>query len=205
MEVQFKEPKIIKSMYAGSGSPGYYATSDIPFRFESCREKFLTKITNRTKGFYFRHKKNGGANVAAFILKTEEILKLKERSEFALTNEDCVLWIEPCKFWNNCKMKRALLTILLRAGIRYDRNIDNYEQAAFKENYLKITQKAFKRFLFGYTKYIGEEPHGSSALETYGWVYFFKQKSNKDIKQVWVLPRKKKSLASSVVEDELWS
>ena len=53
-------------------------------------------------------------------------------------------------------MKRSLLTILLRCGVKYNRKQDNFEDAVFSCAYTQNTRYAVQRFLDGFTKYTGK-------------------------------------------------
>lgn len=189
-----------------SDSPwGCFALGKKPFYLEKCRERFATQWTIRTKGFFFSNKKNGD-EVAAFILKTEEILRLKNKSKFALTNYKKILWVEPAYFWKSCRMRRSLFTCLLRAGVFYSLEIDDYESALFSEVYLSRSKPAIKRFLYGYTKYIGEMPSGSATLETAGWSFHFSGKNAKFVKDKLIRPRRKqRTITPDMLKEELWA
>jgi len=198
-----KEIKTINAMVS-VGPWGCFALDKKPFHIENCRERFATQW-NRTKGFFFSNEENG-EDVAAFILKTEEVLQIKEKSEFALTNYKNLLWVEPVRFWKSCRMRRSLFTCLLRAGVAYNRETDNYESALFSERYLRKSEPAIKRFLFGYTKYVGKEPSGSSTLETAGWSYHFSGKNVSFVKCKLVRPRRKpRPITPDVLKEELWA
>lgn len=197
------EIKTITSIVSDS-SWGCFALDKKPFYLEKCRERFATQWTKRTKGFFFSNKKNGD-EVAAFVLKTEEILRLKSKSKFALTNYKKILWVEPAYFWKSCRMRRSLFTCLLRAGVSYGLERDNYESALFGEMHLKKSKPAIKRFLYGYTKYIGEKPSGSATLEIYGWSYYFSGKGAKFVKDKLIQPRRKQRTTSDMLKEELWA
>lgn len=184
---------------------GCFALDKKPFRLENCRERFAVRWTSRTKGFFFSNEANG-EDVAAFLLKTEEILRLRDKSEFALTNYKKILWVEPARFWKSCRMRRSLFTCLLRAGVAYGRERDNYESALFSERYLRKSEPAIKRFLYGYTKYVGDMPSGSNTLETAGWNFHFSGKDVKFVKDKLVRPRRKlRPITPDVLKEELWA
>jgi hypothetical protein len=96
---------------------------------------------------------------------------------------------------------------LLRAGVAYGRERDNYERALFGERYLGKSEPAIKRFLYGYTKYIGEMPkNGSSTLETTGWSYYFSGKDANFVKEKLVRPRRKpRPTTPDVLKEVLWA
>lgn len=177
--ITFKDKKHTPSMYFEGVFDGSFGLDVEPYKFETCRERFGRQWDENTKGFYLTHPVNEGYSVATFLKKTEIILKQTEFSEYALTNRDNILWIEPSKFWMSCRMKRSLLTILVRAGILYDPKKDNYEEALFSERWAKPTKRAVMRFLYGFTKYIGPTIEGQN-IETRGWKYVFDETTHND-------------------------
>lgn len=175
---------------------GSYGTDSIPFSFEKCREKFALNFKVGTNGFYFKHSgfngtrpANKSKNIAVFIKKTEAILQQTEFSGFALTNRDTIVWVEPSMFWKSCRMRRSLFTILLRAGIPYIAQKDNYEQALFEEPYILPTRLAIMRFMFGFTKYVGPSMDcETSTYEYKGWKNIFEAKDEFTVKSYLVSP-----------------
>lgn len=204
MEVKFKEKRTITSPNVDA-LPGSFALESVPFRFELCRERFGRMWDRTTKGFYLRHHSGQGPGIAAFVLKTEEVLGKKRFSKFSETNWDTILWIEPCPFWRCCRMRRSLFTILVRCGMYYDPQADNYENALYHDPYAMHTRKAVMRFLFGYTKYIGPSLEGGT-IETTGWKAIFHGKDENYIRSVLVWPggRNPYKLAAPIPES-LWS
>jgi hypothetical protein len=104
----------------------------------------------------------------------------------------------------------------LRAGQKYCPKKDNFEEALFTEPYLKSTKLAVRRFLAGYTWFVG-----GGAL---GWLDNFLWKSAKQVEKLltkkpvpdsylWTLIRDKfkftkdaasKELRQEPTEDDLW-
>lgn len=166
--------------------------------WEKCRERFACKLNPETEGFFFSHNKDQSSNVAGFIAKSEEILELSDRSNYCLTERDIIMWVAPARFWMDCWMKRSFLTILLRCGMYYDPERDNYEEALFgngTENdaareYTHKTRLAVMRFMFGFTKFIRPEgvvePLASETLHSKLWVEVFKDRSIKELKTILV-------------------
>ena len=180
-DVQFKPDKTHNSMYC-EVEDGSFCLDFYPYLYETCRERFGSQWHSDTKGFFFKHPKDKGSAVAIFLRKTEIILKQKIYSDFAKTNRDTVLWIEPSDFWKSCRMRRSLFTILIRAGMSYDPDIDNYEKALFGYKWAKATKSGVMRFLYGFTKYVGptiDDQNGS--LETRGWKFVFESRSKESI------------------------
>lgn len=181
-------------------------TLESPFSFEKCRERFAASFKSDTIGFYFLHNAGYLENVALFLLRTEEILEVPS-SEFALTNREYILYIEPSMFWRECSMKRSLLTILLLCGMVYDCDKNNYEEALFSHEYIKRTNAALMRFMFGFTRYTGPALVSSvcaPTLLTKGWVSTFDQKEPKHVREMLVLPEEKEPLVTMHFGDALW-
>lgn len=204
MKVVFKESKKISAIRSSSSRLGSYALLKTPLVFEDCRERFAPKIDKKTESFLFKHEKDAGENVASFILKTEKILKKRKFTQFSKTNVKDVICVEPTKFWMQNKMTRSLFTILLRVGISYNPEDDNYEEVLFSHHHIEITKNATKRFLFGFTKYVGDQPSGSGVLETFGWVTLLKDKTESEVKSLFVLPNKKQYKSTFDLREDIW-
>jgi len=203
MEVPYKEAKTITALNV-QAPVGSFALDKTPFHFETCRERFAKSWNSKTLGLFFKTDSGAGSNVAAFMLKTELVLQEKSHTQFAPTNWDDILWIEPVKFWMKCSMRRSLFTILIRAGLAYRPEQDNYEDALFRQKYLADTPAAIKRFLYGYTNYVGPPPSGSSTLETGGWRTVFYDKDSRFVKEALKAPRKKPCVVGYDLPDALW-
>lgn len=201
--MEFKKQKTVPSMSVVARL-GSYAADRQPIKFEDCRERFATQWGKKTKGFFFKHRKDEGKKIALFVLKTEQIVRQKNFSNFARTNHDTILWVEPSYFWRSCKMRRQLFTLILRAGMNYDPDRDNYEEAMFNQDHLKQTKNAIRRFLYGFTKYTGELPSGSSNLESSGWHKLLRTKDEGFVKGVLVKSRGKLHRPAFDLKDALW-
>lgn len=200
--LKFGDKKVILSANTNVAK-GSFALGTAPLKFETCRERFARNFFVSNKGFYFKHKENGSKNVAAFVAKTEEILKVRKRSVFSETNVSSILWIEPCHFWRSCRMRRSLLTIIVRAGILYDLKKDNYEEALFKEPYVVPTKKAVMRFMYGFTKYDGPSMDPTTSLETKGWKTIFSKLKEDDIRK-YLVSNKKTYTPECELDSKLW-
>lgn len=199
--MEFQKPKTILSLNTDVTN-GSYALDDVPLSFETCRERFAARFKQTTPGLYFKHEPERGEDVAAFLLKTEDIVGV-EKSRFSKTNHNTILWIEHSSFWKSCSMRRSLLTILLRAGILYDRHKDNYEDVLFSQEFVKVTKKAVMRFLFGFTKYVGPEIIGADTVIFQGWKSIFEGKNETDIKSFLVKPDGANT-TPDILQDALW-
>lgn len=202
MNVEFQEKKTILSANIDVKA-GSFALDRSPLAFETCRERFAAVFGPETEGFYFKHEVGQGTNVAAFVLKTETIVNA-EHSKFSETNRDTILWVGPSKFWVDCPLRRSLLTIILRAGMLYDLNRDNYEEALFSQEYVIPTKKAVMRFLFGFTTFKGFMSIGTSTLQTHGWKMVFEGKSDLELKRLLVKPHGKSKSTSEELQAALW-
>lgn len=184
MDVNFESKKTVLSNNIDV-KYGSFALDSASLKFETCRERFAVQWTNEV-GWFLKHPPNKGKDVASFLLKTEAVLKQVENSKFSDTNRDTILWIEPSIFWKKCRIRRSLLTILVRAGMVYDLNKDNYEEALFNQEYVFSTKRAVQRFLYGFTNYVGPLEDISGTLDRRGWKTVFEGKSSDDIKTMLV-------------------
>lgn len=203
MQVEFLDKRIFVSVNV-EAQPGHFALEDTPLKWENCRERFHKAFIETTDGFYFKHHPGQSCNVASFILKTESILNESIFSRFAETNRDTIMWIEPSKFWKCCQMRRSLLTILLRCGMLYELDKDNYEEALFKQEFIVPTKRAVMRFLYGFTKYFGPDLTTNTTVQISGWKAIFEAKNEADIKQMLVWPTDNPYTPSIELTSSLW-
>lgn len=212
IQVEFLPNKVIDSLNINC-EDGSYGLDTTPFELEKCREKFALHFKTGTVGFYFKHSGfdgttpgNKSKNIAIFIKKTEIILGQTEFSQFALTNRDTIVWVEPSMFWKSCRMRRSLFTILLRAAIAYIPRIDNYEDALFDEKYIISTRYAMMRFLFGFTKYVGPSMDSEgSSYEYKGWKAIFEAKDEFTVKNWLVSPNSNYKKSIPELRKALWA
>lgn len=127
--------------------------NDKTYHWSTCREFFHPYTARLPEGIVFvcGERKD---NVAAFLNKVEQRLEIPERrqSQFAYTNRNRILWIYPSRWWLQYSIRRSLFTALLRAGVRYHLEKDDFDEALYGSQYLRDTQYAVKRFMGGYTK-----------------------------------------------------
>lgn len=207
MEVSFGEQKCINS-FSIKADPGHFALDEKPLVWENCRERFHKSFTNTLHGFYYKHLDNQSKDIASFILKTEEVLKLKDFSKFCQTNIISIIWVEPSEFWKSCAMRRSLFTVFLRCALNYSHDQKNYEEALFLDQtssvYALQTKNSIMRFLFGFTKYVGPSIDTEASIQFRGWRSEFEHKNITEIKSMLVYPDQfyipKAHLAS-----ELWT
>lgn len=210
--MEFLEKKVIKSVNVG-GDHGHYSLEK-PMQFESCRERFAALFRDDTVGFFFKHPQSKGKDVAEFVVKIEELLKQSEHSQFAMTSLRTVLWVQPSAFWKTCPVRRSLFTGLLRAGIVYDQEKNNLEEAllsdAMPRSHLAGTKPALLRFLCGYTKYDGPPIIISNGVNivTTGWKVLFDGKDTKTIRSYLKHPDGKRPRVNPVkldLSEALWA
>lgn len=204
LNVEFQSDKIITSPNI-QVEDGSFAIDDAPLIFDHCRERFGKKFNELTAGFFFKHSADKGQDIAGFLIKTEIILKQNDFSKFSKTNRNTILWVQPSGFWKSCRMKRSLFTIMLRAGVFYDLQQDNYEGALFAENYISVTRTAVMRFLYGFTDYVGPLANDhQSSLETMGWKATFDKIDDNLVKRYLISPNNK-PLKTELSSQALWA
>lgn len=184
--------------------------------WEKCRERFACKMDNEMLGFFFSHGPNQSVSVAGFIAKSEEILDLSERSHFSLTDKEIIMWVEPARWWMSCWVRRSFFTILLRCGMYYDPERDNYEEALFgygtekdaAREYTHMTKLAVMRFLFGFTKFVLPggiiAPKSDETLHSTLWVKVFENRSIKELKTILVAEKPMPAFGALGV-DAIWA
>ena len=155
---------------------GQFSLESNPLNWISCRDRISALFKETNLGLFFSHDPDGGESIAKFFWKTENILDLSCRSRFQKTNHNYTLWMAPSHFWMSCSVRRSLLTLLLRQGLHYDSDKDNYEEALFyngsvTKDYAIQTKTAILRFLFGFTEYVSP---GGHVLVAPGWTSLFK-------------------------------
>lgn len=172
-----------------------------------CREEFSKYYTSDSyHGFFFSIKDQESAqqsaNVANFITKTEALLDLSvpinEYSKFSLTNRPFAVWIEPGSFWKT-PMKISLFTILLRCGVNYCEERDNYEDALKSDPYGRETFQAILRFLFGNTEITVELKNSS------GWRDYFRLANLESMRTMLVRPKDSKSQQILIGQGSIWN
>jgi hypothetical protein len=155
-----------------------------------CREEFSGKYCASTTEMFYVH--GQAAATSPFIARTEEIIGLAEMTpenelfpyELTVvrsTNIESVKSILPSRFWSRCPVRRSLLTLLLRCGDSYDPIKNNYEDALMSNYFLATSIEGVKRFLMGYTEFVGE---WDSDLKK-GWHSTFKDVTPSRVKTMF--------------------
>lgn len=219
MKACFGIEKEIKQQYGTPPIGNFAMESQDPMKsvhWDHCREQFAAKFNELVSGFFFAHPENKGVDVANFLVKFEKIVNLDSLdnsfSFFSKTNKNAILWVEPAQFWRSCAMKRSLLTILLRIGMNYDSQADNFDDVLFgdqfKENfYVRETKSATLRFMFGFTQFTGQKPIAALQPQTvikHGWREEFQKIDETLIRRRLVSPNESKE-SSLVGLESLWA
>jgi hypothetical protein len=137
-----------------------------------CRDEFqdVPDCSICDNGFWYCHIKNQGHNVCAFIDRiVNKICATRHisRTKFFETDYDNILWVVPSEFWISNFIRRSFFSLSLRCGQWYKRSKFDLNKAFNHYEDGRDTDNAIKRFLNGYTFYIGDEPEFNSM----GWGY----------------------------------
>jgi hypothetical protein len=143
-----------------------------------CREWFLDDSIGTTRLLY-THDPHKTENLARFIRKVENKLKIEEKSQIGTTQSPTVSWMKISPFWTGSMMRRSFLTMMLRCGSKYCFYKNNFSESLFSIRYSKFTEYAVRRFLSGHTKYCGRKR---------GWYSEFKNKTNEQVDSLLILP-----------------
>lgn len=173
--------------------------------WEKCRDVFEKQVNEKIEnekieGFFFNHK-GDHQTIAEFLNRTEQVLNLENLnspwrySKYNPTTRPDVLWIQPSEFWMCCRMRRSLLTVLLRAGMNYV-DATNYDEAMQSVWYVRETKLAVMRFLLGFNRFVGDCERG--------WVGTFRNRREDEIKDILVLPEEEKFPLNYVNLGTLW-
>jgi hypothetical protein len=228
MRAEFRAKKDFKQPY-GAPPPGQFAL-DVEHpqapHWDHCREQFAPKWDANVTGFYFSIQKGQSESVAGFICKAETVLNLENlktsfaRSAFSKTDRETVMWIEPSLFWRECEMRRSLFTILIRCGMIYDPDRDDFEQTLFgdptflcstddkphkAQEYARETRLAVQRFFFGFTKFVKQDFTSMDYAYKTGWHTVFREKELATIRKMLVLPDGEESFPTLIGVDSLWA
>ena len=157
----YKEMLFIDSIYrpkAGAfGKPRDFKNDRYTINaWFSCRELWHTQLYGLDI-FFFSHKLGQSKGIAAFFNQLEELLNIKNKSEFGPTQRKTVMYIRPSKWWTKNPMRRSLFTIFLRCAGYYSIEKDNFYLAIFCDDYALRTRTALSWFLDGNTVYTGKK------------------------------------------------
>lgn len=157
--------------------------------WETCRDRFqLTSDPVAYMQFVF-HAPGRVDDVIEFIRTIEQIIRLPAESQLTLskTSQKNVLHVTLTPWWKY-RLRRSLLTALLRCGQAYTEHSGaGFERALWSQGYTNSTKEAVLRFLGGYT---------SSKLKKragfYGWQQLFSFNTKAQAEHVLVKLKKKR-------------
>lgn len=205
MKILFAPPKHVTEVKKERRT-GRFSLSSDPLTWVGCRDHFLNVFRADSPGFFMTIPSGEHEKVPAFVLKTEEIIDINSlgftNSRFALTNRSYVIWIDPSLFWRGCEMRRSFFSALLRAGLEYHPEKNNYEEALYKRDYFRTTKSATIRFLFGHTEFASNR-RGRTASSR-GWVSAFAREDEKSVRRKLLLPEDRNKCTSLIGVGSLW-
>jgi hypothetical protein len=185
------------------GSFGVWAPGQASVNWQGCRDRFHQESDpDAVKSFLFFHQDKVADHVIDFIKTVEEIIKLKDcdRLKISKTDNKNVLFIEMSPWWKY-RVRRSLLTALLRCGQNYtERTAKAFDKALYSFYYTASTKYATQRFLEGHT--------GSAIKKNQqfgGWYQYFFNKQTPDIDKtlVKVRPKTEFDQVASTIKVEL--
>lgn len=171
------------------GSFGVWKPGAASVNWQGCRDRFHAESNpEAVMSFLFFHQDKSANNVIDFIRTVEEIIKLKdeERLKISKTTNDSILFVEMSAWWKY-RVRRSLLTALLRCGQNYtERTSAAFEKALYSFYYTASTRYACQRFLEGHT---GSAIKKNQQFD--GWYQYFFNKQSPDVDKALVKVRLK--------------
>jgi hypothetical protein len=205
MSILFAASKQVSEVRRENGV-GRFSISSTPLSWIRCRDHFLNTFRADTPGIFMTICPDQLENVPSFVLKTEEILDIQSRgfmsSRFAKTNRSYVIWIDPSLFWRASEVKRSFFSALLRAGLEYIPEKNNYEEALYKKEYFRRTKAATVRFLFGHTESLPDQSVSSPRFR--GWVSAFSKLDEQVVRKKLHSPDNCNGNTSLIGAGSLW-
>lgn len=201
MKLFYKRNKKVKPPTYGSESSFCEENRDIWY---ICREEFHWYV-KKWRPFYYKVSgykqtplKEIVNRLVRFVKTVESAIGIpeKDRCHISKTNHEEIIHVSPGNFWRHSKIKRSLLTLLMRIGEFYKPGDDWKEILHKKCPYLKRGTPAYKailRLTNGYTKL--KLPPAFDEEEISGWVScfnFFTKKINRTIEDVLIKKGHKK-------------
>jgi len=156
--------------------------------WEFCREYFLD-ISQGVRRMLFYHRKDKGYAIAAFINQVERKIGIYPRTILGPTQRKTMTWLRVSPWWTASAMRRSLFTALLRCGVNYSWQRDNFNHALDSILYTKSTNYAVRRFLRGYTKYTGRHRGWYSQFNFGGNAYLNHKPSPDEVKKLLIKPK----------------
>lgn len=145
--------------------------------FFYCRETFASEFEDDKQASVLMSVKNMGVAelVFQFFAMSEEMLGIIPPSEvgFFKGRGDLIL-IQPNSWWAENEVRRQFMTVLLRAGLRYDGI--NYYKTLYGTDYTLTCKQAVDKFFDGHTHLSGQVKMSGST----GWQEIFEDDDNLD-------------------------
>lgn len=166
------------------------------WEWENCRERFQTKSDPaEMTSFFFNHNAGRGTDVIEFMRTVEQAVRLPAEDAliFNMTDHNDKLQVVMSTWWKY-RLRRSLMSALLRCGLAYTSNDGERFVAALKSQpYTVHTWKAVERFLCGYTasKLKKTTPFG-------GWQQFFDSQNDVLIQKTLVKKKRRKETTAEL-------
>jgi hypothetical protein len=192
--------RIPSSPYQSVGALGIQ-TSKSQIEWDTCRDRFQSKTdAKKVESFLFYHEAGRGDNVINFMRTFEAACGCPHDQgiNFKKTSNKNVLWVGLSEWWNY-RVRRSLLTALLRCGQSFTEDTGKgFVKALNSQYYLSGTTTAVEAFLSGKTACKMKKNYGFG-----GWHNFFNGKTKDQIDKCLVkLKRRKEGVPPEPVEGE---
>jgi hypothetical protein len=159
--------------------------------FFRCREEFHNVWQDKMQSLLYCHNDGLTNNIADFIDKIENLLKIKNKSKIFSTDRGTISAIKVSPWWSDqsedCHMKRQVFSLLLRWG-RNHKIGNNVFETILNEKYGKEMMNFMRLFISGYTVFSDESLAISKEEMHSGIVFQFSHKSEEEIKQNLFMP-----------------
>lgn len=122
-------------------------------------------------------------NVAKFIRKVEDTLGDafdKDNTVFYESNFSNVVDVQVSEFWQSHFLRSSLFTALLRCGLGYVSEADNFEKALYCQSYTANTKPAVQKFMDGFVNITIPK---SANTNFNGWAQTFANGNIKGLKK----------------------
>lgn len=186
--------KVPKTPYQTQGSLGIFLNNNLAWY--TCRDSFQNVTENNAQRIFFFHGGVDPERVINFMRMCESICNCPEEMElkFQKTTSQGVMCIDVSEWWRY-KVRRSLMTALLRCGLNFSDNTGaGFVKALYSQGYTSNTRLAIERFFGGYTAVkIRKNSFG-------GWQAFFGSRTKEQIDNCLVKLKKKKVTEQEVQE-----
>ena len=189
-----------KNVYGSFGIATWAGDKITSIQWEGCRDRFQgVSEPEAVMDFFFYHNDDTAHHVIDFMRTVEKIIELQKEDqlEFQFTNNSNILNVKMSKWWKY-KLRRSLLTALLRCGQSYvDRTTKGFEKALYSVYYTAQTRPAIEQFLKGRT---GSKLKKQANFS--GWYAQFVNKNELQVREtlVKVVPKSEEEKAEAAAE-----